>query len=225
MFTQSVKFYTFHCHILKSANFWKRWFIKQTENERLLLSASFTADFELVFWGFQNNPPFERSTCFYVTITGNSEGFQYFDFKTNFLKNENRFQKNLEYHLFVESTAIENATFPHKTALSEANVKANRMGITKWIHLKEQSFARTILFFWKFCFSLRTSYKDLIWCTNYPNVHIHTFCKRCSFIWGCYFPVSILNIWGSTKIKLSHILVNLMTNIFNCFSPIASTGH
>ena len=49
MFTQSVKTYIFHCHILRSTDVWKRWFIKQTQNERLLLSASFTANFELVF--------------------------------------------------------------------------------------------------------------------------------------------------------------------------------
>ena len=48
------------------------------------------------------------------------------------------------------------------------------------------------LFFWKFCFSLRTSYKELIWCTKDLNAHIGTFCKRWSFIWRCFFPVSIL---------------------------------
>ena len=31
--------------------------------------------------------------------------------------------KKLEYCFLVESTKIENATFPHKTALSEANLK------------------------------------------------------------------------------------------------------
>ena len=50
----------------------------------------------------------------------------------------------------------------------------------------------TTLFFKKFCFSLTTSYKELIWCTKYQNVDIHIFCKRWSFIWGCFFPVSIL---------------------------------
>ena len=50
----------------------------------------------------------------------------------------------------------------------------------------------TTLFFWKNFFSLRTSYKDSIWCTNNPNTHIHTFCKRWSFIWRYFFPVSIL---------------------------------
>ena len=50
----------------------------------------------------------------------------------------------------------------------------------------------TTLFFWKFCFSLRTSYKELVWCAQNPNVHIRTFCKRWSFIWRYFFPVSIL---------------------------------
>ena len=36
---------------------------------------------------------------------------------------------------------IVNATFPHKTALSEANVKANKMRNRKWIYNKEWSFA------------------------------------------------------------------------------------
>ena len=50
----------------------------------------------------------------------------------------------------------------------------------------------TTLFFWKFCFSLRTSYKRLIWCTNDTNIHIRTFFKDWSFIWRCFFPVFIL---------------------------------
>ena len=50
----------------------------------------------------------------------------------------------------------------------------------------------TNLLFWKFYFSIKASYRELIWCTNYPNVHIHTVCNRRSFVWGCFFPVSIL---------------------------------
>ena len=51
--------------------------------------------------------------------------------------------KKLEYHFVVESTKIDNITFPYKTALSEANVKTNRknsMGSIKWTYHKEQSF-------------------------------------------------------------------------------------
>ena len=50
----------------------------------------------------------------------------------------------------------------------------------------------TTLYFWKFRFSLRTSYNELIWCTNDPNAHICTFGKRWNFIWRYFFPVSIL---------------------------------
>ena len=45
----------FNCHILKSTDVSKRLFIKETENEWLLLSASFTTKFELVFVLTQEN--------------------------------------------------------------------------------------------------------------------------------------------------------------------------
>ena len=83
--------------------------------------------------GFQNSPPFERSACFYLTITENFKGFQYFNFETNFLENENLFQK-LEYCFLVESTKIESASLSCKTAISEANLKTNKMVTTKWTY-------------------------------------------------------------------------------------------
>ena len=49
MFTQSIKFYTSHCHILQSTDAWTKWFIKQAKNKRLLPSATFTTKFELFF--------------------------------------------------------------------------------------------------------------------------------------------------------------------------------
>ena len=55
----------------------------------------------------------------------------------------------MEYRFLVETTKIENTSFPFKTALSEANVKTNRMVTTKWIYHKEWSFASNYLFFWK----------------------------------------------------------------------------
>ena len=42
---------------------------------------------------FQNSPPFDRWACFYVTITGNFEHFQYFNLETDFHENINLFQK------------------------------------------------------------------------------------------------------------------------------------
>ena len=60
--------------------------------------------------------------------------------------------KKLEYRFLVESTKIDNITFPYKTALSEANVKTNRMGSTKWTYHKEQSFASNYFPFSKILF-------------------------------------------------------------------------
>ena len=48
-------------------------------------------------------------------------------------------------------------------------------------------FPVTTLLFWKFCFSLRTLYKELLSYTNHRVIHIHTFEKRWIFICGCFF--------------------------------------
>ena len=58
---------------------------------------------------------------------------------------------------------------------------------------KNRALPVTTLSFWKFYSRLRTSYKEFIWCTNDPSLHIRTFCKRWSFIWRCFFLLSILN--------------------------------
>ena len=65
--------------------------------------------------------------------------------------------KKLEYRFLVETTKIESTSFPFKTALSEANVKTNRMATTKWTYHKEWSFASNYFIFWKICSSFRTS--------------------------------------------------------------------
>ena len=89
-----------------------------------------------------------------MTITRTFEFFQYFNFETSFLKNENLFKK-MENRFLVESDRIENATFSYKTALTEANVKTNRMGSTKWTYHKEQSFASNYLNFSKILFQFK----------------------------------------------------------------------
>ena len=47
------------------------------------------------------------------------------------------FSKNWSTVFLVENTKIEKTSFPFKTALSEANVKTNRMATTKWTYQKE----------------------------------------------------------------------------------------
>ena len=41
----------------------------------------------------KTSPQFERSASFYLTISGNFESFQYFNFETDFAENEKLFQK------------------------------------------------------------------------------------------------------------------------------------
>ena len=119
--------------------------------------------------------------------------FNTFTLKQIFWKTKTFFKK-LEYGLLAESTEIESASFSYKTAISEANVKTNRMGVQNGPFRKNGDLPVTTLFFRKFCFSLRTFYKELIWCTNHPNVYIHTFRKHWSFICRCFFTEYILNI-------------------------------
>ena len=64
------------------------------------------------------------------------------------------FFKNLEYCFLVETTEIENTSFPFKTALSETNVKANRMATKKWTYHKEWSFSSNYFIFLDFFFSV-----------------------------------------------------------------------
>ena len=90
-----------------------------------------------------------------MIITGNFERFQYFNYKTNFLKKVNPFRK-AGVPFLVESTQIENAIFLHKTTLSKANVKTNRMGSTKWTYHKERSFASNHFIFSKALFQFKS---------------------------------------------------------------------
>ena len=58
---------------------------KPTERAKVLLKNG-TRD-------FQNCTEFQRSACFYVAISKSFKGFQYFNFETNFVENENFFQE------------------------------------------------------------------------------------------------------------------------------------
>ena len=93
------------------------------------------------------------------------------------------FSKKLGYRFLTESTKIENSSFAYETVISEANVKINKVVTTKSTYRKERSFASNYFVFLKILFHFKKSCKELICCTNNPNTHICTFCKRWSFIW------------------------------------------
>ena len=69
-------------------------------------------------------------------------------------QNSPSFEK-LEYHFLVGSTKIENASFPYKTAISEANVKTNRMVSIKWTYKKERILASNYFIFLKILFQFK----------------------------------------------------------------------
>ena len=112
----------------------------------------------------------------------------------NLFSEKRKLFKTLEDCFLVESTKIDNITFPYKTALSEASVKR---GVQNWPITKSRVLPVTIFLFRKFCFSLETLYIELIWCTSHPNVYIRTFWRCWSFTLGCFFPVSILKIYSN----------------------------
>ena len=65
--------------------FLRDFILKTTEREYVHL--------EKCNWDFVNSHPFEIFACFSVTICGNFERIQYFNFETDFLENKNLFQK------------------------------------------------------------------------------------------------------------------------------------
>ena len=75
-----------------------------------------------------------------------SSVFNTLTFKQVFWKTKIFFIK-LEYRFLFETTKIENKSFLFKTALSEANVKTNRMATTKWTYNKEWSFSSNCFIF------------------------------------------------------------------------------
>ena len=82
-----------------------------------------------------------------MTINGNFERFQYFNFE------------KLEGRFLVEGAKTENPLFPYKTVKSEAIVKANRMVSTKWTCRKEQSFASNCSAFLRILFQFKNLLK------------------------------------------------------------------
>ena len=107
---------------------------------------------------FKVAPPFERSTCFYPTSNRNFERSQY---KTK------TFFKKLEYRFLLEITKIETESC-QKPMLGQIEWGVQNGSI-------KNNGVLPVTAFWKFCYSLRTSYKELIWGTNNPNVQFILF--------------------------------------------------
>ena len=127
-----------------------------------------------------------------MTISESFEHFQYFNFETDFLKNENFFQK-LEYRFLVERTKIENkASFPYKIAISEANVKTNRIVTTKWAYHRERSFLSNYFIFLKVLFQFKNLFHRVDFMYQLPKCSYSYFLQALEFyltvIFLCEYP-------------------------------------
>ena len=83
--------------------------------------------------------------------------------------------KKLEYRILIESTKIENVTFSYETALSEANVKTNRMGVQNGLIKKNGVLSVTTLSFLKFCFSLKLTSSIFLYFTKRKHFNFFPF--------------------------------------------------
>ena len=130
-----------------------------SKNEWLLLSVTFTGKLELDLQEKEHR-------FFYKNLLGIikialrlrdqhvfmwqsvkvSKVFNTLTSKQIFLKTK-IFFKNLEYTFLVDTTEIENTSFRFKTALSETNLKTNRMAPPNWTYHKEQSFTSKYFIF------------------------------------------------------------------------------
>ena len=123
--------------------------------------------------------------------------FKTLPLKQIFCKTKTFFER-LEYRFSVESTKIENASFPYQFALLKANVKTNRIASTKWTYHKERSLASKYFKIWNFkitwkiCFSLRTAYKELFWYTSDPNVIFIFICPYSFFLQALKFCLRVI---------------------------------
>ena len=85
-----------------------------------------------------------------MTISGNFD----LTLKQIFWKTKTLLKK-LEHRFLVASTKVENTSLPYKTAISEANVKTNRMVSTKLTYHKERNFASNYFTFLKILFQFK----------------------------------------------------------------------
>ena len=98
------------------------------------------------------------------------------------------FFKKLEYGFLVETTEIENASFPFKTALSETNVKTNRMATTTWTYHEEWSFSSNYFIFLENFFQFQNLLKRANFMHQQPKCPYSYFSLALGFNFPVLFP-------------------------------------
>ena len=117
--------------------------------------------------------------CFYVTITGNFEHFQYFNFETNFLKNT----------YFLKSFQMQH--FHTRLLCQKPLLRQSKWRVQQWTYNKERSFD---IYYFIFLNNLVKRVDLKYQPQKCPYSYFLKALERWSFIWGCFFPMSILKI-------------------------------
>ena len=151
--------------------------------------------------------------------------FQYFNFETDFLENENHFQKT---GVPLKALRLKTSHFHTKLPCQKPMLRQIKWWLQNGPIIKNGVLPVTTLFFENFV-SVRTSFNELICCTNNPKTHICTFWKRWSFIWRSFFPVSILenNCFVNTdeRLLLKTMFIWIQLNNFPNFNLMKSIGN
>ena len=145
---------------------------------------------------------------FYVIISENYKRFQYFNFETGFLDRKRKpFSKNWSTISQLKALRSKTRHFHTKLPYQKSMLRQIEWWLQNGPITKNWVLPATNVFFWKLCFSFRTSCKELIWCTNNPISHICTFCKHWSFIWPCFFLwISLSQFLFLTSFQLTECL-------------------
>ena len=109
--------------------------------------------------------------------------------------------KKLEHCFLVESTKIDNLVFPNKAALSEASVKTNSVGSTKWTYHKKRSFASNYFLFLKMLFQFKNPVQRVDLLYQLPKYPYSYFSKALEFYLRMVFPCEEKLTWLFRKHK------------------------
>ena len=153
-----------------------------------------------------------------MIISENYKRFQYFNFETGFLDSKRKpFSKNWSTISQLKALRSKTRHFHTKLPCQKSMLRQIEWWLQNGPITKNWVLPATNAVFWKLCFSFRTSYKELIWCTNNPISHICTFCKHWSFIWPCFF------LWVSLNQFL--FLTSFSTDRMPSFTEFATKPH
>ena len=105
------------------------------------------------------------------------------------------FFKKLEYRNKLKALRLKTHHFHTKLPHQNLMLRQREWWVKNGPMTNNGVLPLTTLIFWKFCFSLGTSYIELIWCTNNPNAHVRTFLQELQFYLTCFFLVffSLIN--------------------------------